>query len=80
MHGPACERPRLRDWLRAEGAVQQAYYVTGTADYILIVTAHDITDFDALMSRLLAENANVRRFTTNVAMSTIKRGLAVPSG
>src|SRR5438477_202807 len=36
------ERPelvqRLRDWIRAEPAVQQAYYVTGSADYVLLVT------------------------------------------
>lgn len=76
------ERPelvqRLREWLKAEVAVQQVYYVTGSADYVVLVTAKDITSFDALMSRLLADNANVRRFTTNVVMSTIKRGLAVP--
>lgn len=77
------ERPelvqRLREWLRAEEAVQQVYYVTGSADYIMLVTAKDISAFDAMMSRLLADNANVRRFTTNVAMSTIKRSLVVPT-
>ncbi len=78
------ERPelvqRLRAWLREEDAVQQVYYVTGSADYIMLVTAADISGFDALMSRLMADNANVRRFTTNVALSTIKRSLVVPSG
>ena len=78
------ERPelvqRLRAWLREEDAVQQVYYVTGSADYIMLVTATDIAGFDALMSRMMADNANVRRFTTNVALSTIKRSLVVPSG
>jgi Lrp/AsnC family leucine-responsive transcriptional regulator len=76
------ERPdlvqRLRDWIRAEPAVQQAYYVTGSADYVLLVTARDIAQFDELMSDMMAANPNVRRFTTNVVMSTVKRGLFVP--
>ena len=76
------ERPdlvdRLRDWFRTEPAVQQAYYVTGSGDYILLVLTPDIQAFDGLMSEMMAANPNVRRFTTNVVMSTIKRGLAVP--
>lgn len=76
------ERPELvqplRSWLRTEARVQQAYYVTGTFDYILLVTAPDIDDFDRLMSRMMLENSNVRRFTTNVVMTAVKRGLYVP--
>jgi Lrp/AsnC family leucine-responsive transcriptional regulator len=76
------ERPELvqplRTWLRAEAAVQQAYYVTGTSDYVLLVTAPDIDRFDQLMSRMMLENPNVRRFTTNVVMTAVKRGLYVP--
>ena len=30
------------------------------------------------MERLLAENRNVRKFTTSVALKTLKRGLTVP--
>ncbi len=37
------ERPelvaRLRQWLAAEEQVQQVYYVTGTADFVLVVVA-----------------------------------------
>ena len=78
------ERPdlveKLRKWIRAEPSIQQAYYVTGSSDYVLVVTASDIAAFDALMSELMAANPNVRRFTTNVVMSSVKRGLYVPIG
>jgi len=30
------------------------------------------------MSEMMAANPNVRRFTTNVVMSAVKRGLMVP--
>ncbi|WP_309661438.1 Lrp/AsnC family transcriptional regulator [Sphingomonas sp.] len=76
------ERPELvqplRAWLRDEAAVQQAYYVTGTSDYLLLISAPDIAAFDQLMSRMMQQNPNVRRFTTNVVMMAIKRGLFVP--
>lgn len=76
------ERPellaQLRRWLLAEEHVQQAFYVTGEADFILIVTAPSTEDYDALMTRLVSENANVRRFTTNVALGVVKRGVMIP--
>ena len=78
------ERPellsRLRAWLADEDAVQEVFYVTGAWDFVLIVTARDVEAYDALMSRLMADNPNVRRFTTNVALGTYKRRLFVPIG
>lgn len=76
------ERPELlselRAWLAAQLHVQQAFYVTGEADFVLIITAPDTETYDALMARLVSENPNVKRFTTNVALSVIKRGLTIP--
>ena len=78
------ERPehiaRLRQWLAAEEWVQQVYYVTGTTDFMLVVVAPDVGAYDELMSRLMADNPNVRRFTTNVALGVGKRSLFVPVG
>ena len=76
------ERPELvqslRAWVRGEPSVQQIYYVTGTSDYVMLVTATDIAAFDQLMSEMMAANPNIRRFTTQVVMGTVKRGLFVP--
>ncbi|MFZ6731884.1 Lrp/AsnC family transcriptional regulator [Undibacterium sp. Ji42W] len=76
------ERPellaQLRVWLNAQEHIQQAFYVTGEVDFFLIVTAPHVQAFDALMSRLMQENANVRRFTTNVSLGLVKRGLTIP--
>jgi DNA-binding Lrp family transcriptional regulator len=68
----------LRAWIAAEPRVQQAFYVTGEADFILVVTAADAEAYEALMARLLADNPNVRRYTTSVAMNVLKRGLELP--
>lgn len=78
----AQERPghvdALRRWLEAEPAVQEAFYVTGDADFELVVAASDPAAYDAFMSRLLAAHPHVQRFTTRVVMGVLKRGLAVP--
>ncbi len=68
---------RLRAWLAAEPAVQEAFYVTGEADFMLVVATPDTAAYDALMARLVADNPNVRRFTTSVALGVVKRSLAL---
>lgn len=75
------ERPELlvslKRWLSEEKNIQQVFYVTGEADFILVVTATDTDSYDALMARLVGENPNVRRFTTNVALGVVKQGLEI---
>lgn len=76
------ERPellaQLREWLAGQPNVQQAFYVTGEADFVLVITAPDAESYDAFMSRMVATNSNIKRFTTNVVLSTVKRGLSIP--
>ena len=76
------ERPELmavlKHWIAGEPAIQEAWYVTGDGDFVLIVTARDVEDYDALMQKLVTENSNVRRFRTRVALGTLKRGCRVP--
>jgi DNA-binding Lrp family transcriptional regulator len=64
--------------VQGEPQVQQCYYVTGEADYCLICLARDIEDFEDLTHRLFFNNANVRRFRTNVVLSRKKVGLVIP--
>lgn len=68
----------LRAWLADEPRVQQAFYVTGEADFVLVVTAGDTEAYEALMAQLLRAHPVVRRFTTQVALAVLKRGLSVP--
>lgn len=70
--------PALQRWIGAEDAVQQAWYVTGRGDLLMVVLSPSIEAFDQLMERLMEQNRNVRKFTTSLALKTLKRGLAVP--
>jgi Lrp/AsnC family leucine-responsive transcriptional regulator len=58
--------------------VQQCYYVTGDADFVLIVTVATMSEYEALTRRLFFQNHNVKRFRTLVVMDRIKTSLAVP--
>lgn len=76
------ERPEILDEfkrkMRATPEVMQCYYVTGNADFILVVTARDMKDYEDFTRRFFFQNSNVRRFHTNVVMDNVKVGLAVP--
>jgi Lrp/AsnC family transcriptional regulator, leucine-responsive regulatory protein len=58
--------------------VQQCYYVTGDADFILVVTVPTMSVYEALTRRLFFANPNVKRFRTLVVMDRVKVGLAIP--
>ena len=58
--------------------VQQCYYVTGEADFVLVIVVPTMGDYEALTRRLFFGNNNVKRFRTFVAMDRVKVGLVVP--
>ena len=58
--------------------VQQCYYVTGQADFILVVLTPDMESYDAFTRDTLMADANVRSFTTQVVLERVKATLDVP--
>ena len=64
--------------MRATPEVMQCYYVTGEVDFVLIVTAEDMRQYEAFTKRFFFENINVRRFHTMVVMDRVKVGFSLP--
>ncbi|MCV9997235.1 Lrp/AsnC family transcriptional regulator [Pararhizobium sp. YC-54] len=60
--------------------IQQCYYVTGEADFVLVIVVPSMADYEALTRRLFFGNNNVKRFRTFVAMDRVKVGLNVSVG
>ncbi|UXN57446.1 Lrp/AsnC family transcriptional regulator [Phyllobacterium zundukense] len=60
--------------------VQQCYYVTGEADFMLVISVRSMSDYEALTRRLFFQNNNVKHFRTFVAMDRVKVGLSIPLG
>lgn len=61
-----------------EPHVQQCYYVTGEADFVLVCVTRDMAEFEELTRRLFFGDENVRRFRTSVVMGRTKVGLTLP--
>lgn len=63
--------------LRAAPEVQQCWYTAGEADFVAVVTARDMADYDAFTRRVLMDNALVLKFSTIFALSPVKSGLSL---
>jgi len=63
--------------MRGAPEVMQCYYVTGAADFVLVLTADDMADYEDFTRRYLFER-NVRRFETMAVMDRVKIGTAIP--
>lgn len=64
--------------MRATPEVMQCYYVTGDADFIIILTARDMKSYERFTQRFFFDNPQVRKFRTFVVMDRTKVGLGVP--
>jgi DNA-binding Lrp family transcriptional regulator len=63
--------------MRLSPHVQQCYYITGESDFIIVMTAASMDEYEGLTRELFFDNSNVRRFHTNVVMQRVKVGLSV---
>lgn len=68
----------FRRKVRAESQVQQCYYITGEADFALIVLARDMEDYEKFTHRLFFQDSNVKRFRSSVVMDRTKVSMNVP--
>jgi len=57
--------------------VMQCYYVTGTYDFVLIVNAKDMQEYEAFTRKWLADNPHLKHFYTHVVMDRVKVGYSI---
>ncbi|QJR12069.1 HTH-type transcriptional regulator LrpC [Usitatibacter rugosus] len=72
------EMTRFKRRMVARTEVQQCYYVTGQADFMLIVIAASMEAYEAFTREALLDDANVKSFTTHVVMDRVKVGMSLP--
>lgn len=63
--------------MRDAPAVQQCYYTTGEADFILVVVVRNIKEYEEFTQQYFFDQSNVARFTTSVVMDRVKVSLDV---
>jgi Lrp/AsnC family leucine-responsive transcriptional regulator len=64
--------------IAAEPAVQQCYFVSGEADYMLVVTCPDMEAYNGFARRVLATEHNIKRFRTSFNLTRVKYDTKVP--
>jgi Lrp/AsnC family transcriptional regulator, leucine-responsive regulatory protein len=64
--------------IQAAPEVLQAYYVTGSADYILIITAKNMADYEAFACEFLSKRPHAKHFRTSIVMRRVKWGMILP--
>ena len=69
---------RFKASIRSCVEVMSGYYVTGDADFILVVTARDMEDYEAFTRKFFYENADIKGFKTMVVMDRVKAGFGLP--
>ncbi|HEU4731541.1 MAG TPA: Lrp/AsnC family transcriptional regulator [Kofleriaceae bacterium] len=72
------ENARFKNAMAQHRQVQQCYSVTGEVDFMPVVLARDIQDFEAFAHQMLYGDPNVKSFTTFVCLDRVKVGTATP--
>lgn len=57
--------------------VQQCYYTTGEADFVLILVVEDIREYERFTQEHFFDESNISRFKTSVVMDRVKTSLDV---
>lgn len=63
---------------REDRQVLNFYCIAGDADFVMIVVAKDISDYEAFTHRFFFADKNVRKFRTSIVVSTEKATLELP--
>jgi len=69
---------KFKSTMRSCEQVAQCYYVTGTYDFVLLVSARDMADYESFTKEWLTDNPNVKHFYTHVVMDRVKSGYSLP--
>lgn len=63
--------------MRTAPAVQQCYYSTGEADFILVVIVQDIAEYEEFTQEYFFDESNVSKFTSSIVMDRVKVSLDI---
>lgn len=76
------ERPadldRFRETMKSAPEVMQCYYITGASDFLLILSASDMADYEVFTRRYFFAEENIMKFRTSVVMDRVKAGFSIP--
>jgi Lrp/AsnC family leucine-responsive transcriptional regulator len=69
---------RFKKSIRATPEIMSGYYVTGDSDFVLIISARNMEDYEAFTRRFFYQNADIKGFKTTVVMDRVKASFTLP--
>ncbi|MGH6876850.1 MAG: Lrp/AsnC family transcriptional regulator [Rhizomicrobium sp.] len=69
---------RLKQAIRDTPEIMCGYYVTGDADFVLVISARDMHDFDNFTRRFFYNNPDIKVFKTMVVIDRVKASFMLP--
>jgi len=81
MASGSAPRKNLDDFkrnMKSVSEVQQCYHVTGSTDFLLVVTAESMEAYGEFARRWFEANEYVVRYETQVVLDKVKVGLSFP--
>ncbi len=69
---------RFKRSVREVPEIMSAYYVTGDTDFILMISARDMQDYENFTRNFFYDNPDIKGFKTTVVMDRIKTSFYIP--
>lgn len=64
--------------IRNTPEIMSGYYVTGDADFVLVVTTRNMEEYEQFTRQFFYNNPNIKGFKTMVVMDRVKAGFSIP--
>jgi Lrp/AsnC family leucine-responsive transcriptional regulator len=68
----------FKQTIREHPRIIQGFYITGDADFVLLVASKTLEDYEQFTQDFFWENPNIKNFKTMVIMDSIKVGFELP--
>ncbi|WP_028349873.1 Lrp/AsnC family transcriptional regulator [Bradyrhizobium murdochi] len=69
---------RFKQTIRKMPEVMSGFYVTGQTDFVLLVTANSMEEYEQFTRLLVDENPDIKRFESMVVLDRVKAGFTLP--
>lgn len=69
---------RFAQDVRSTDQIMQGFYITGESDFVLMIAARDMDDFDEFTRSFFYDRHRIKNFKTSVIINVLKSGMTLP--
>jgi Lrp/AsnC family leucine-responsive transcriptional regulator len=64
--------------IRTTDQIMQGFYITGESDFILMITARDMDEYDEFTRTFFYDRHKIKNFKTSIVINVLKSGATLP--